>query len=241
MRRAGIRRQPLSLTPRSPTPLLRLSHLIRPAALMSAAASCPGPSPRLCFAPVQRRAGWGPGPCAAAAAPPPLPALPGPAPRARPAAPPLPGSPTALAQPVTSTCPPGLPSHPAPGPRHLPALNPASDQVPRWGTRPSRRVLCPRSGAAGTARRGQPRRGVDTPWPSRARTPHRRARPGTRGARLEPTEGRGSGALAAFGLGGTRDRREPRPAPAVRGPAGWGHRAGGRPREGAGPEPSYPL
>lgn len=195
MRRAGNRRQPL--TPHSPTPLLGLSHLIRPAALMSPSASCPGPSPRLCFASVQRRAGWGLSPCAAAAAPPPPPR------RARHRAPGAPRrSPRTLSSPASRRLSPSLLPPPADSasrvtpprvPSLPPALNPPSDQVPRWGNHPSRWVFCRRSRAAGTAQRGQLRRGVDTPSPSRARSSSRQS-PSLYTGRL----------LAAH-----RDRREP--------------------------------
>lgn len=122
----------------------------------------------------------------------------------------LPGSPTALAQPVTSTCRLSFPSHATPGPQPLPSsklLFRPSAEVGKpfllMGLLPSAQGSG--DSAAGTAQQGQPRRGADTPSPSRACS----------SSPQSPSQDTGR-LLAA-----RRDPREPRPALAAFGPPLW--------------------
>lgn len=73
-------------------------------ALMSPLASCPCPSPRLCFAQVQKRGGLGPRPARCLRRR--LPAAPGTAHRARPAPPPRPSAPSPPRPPSSPGSPP---------------------------------------------------------------------------------------------------------------------------------------
>lgn len=194
---------------------------------MSPPASCPCPSPRLCFAQVQKQEGWGPGPRHRLLSR--LPAAPGTVHRAAPrGAPPPPAA--ALSAPAprrlsASPLTPPADSASRVAPRRVPDLPPALSPSPHqgpWGTnRPSLRGSghsAARRLVLGARRAPRPPEGAE-PVPAH-RSPARNPPPAPRPARTE----------AGFRLlVGTRCPSQKPPVPRERA-AAQGQRAGGEPR-----------